>query len=57
MSDTNPEVKTSEYKGSPILSLLINEYQGKPQYLSFGKRKAETILNHLDDIKKFVEEN
>ena len=46
-----PEI--SEYKGKPVLSIPI----GGGFAFSFGSKKAEAILEHLDAIKSFVESN
>lgn len=44
----------SEYKGRPMLVLKRNEEERFP--FSFGLTKAKMILEHLDEIKKFVAE-
>ena len=44
-----------EYKGSPIISL---KKDAEDKYgMSFGVRKARLILEHIDDIREFVEQN
>jgi len=48
-------VERSEYKGNPMLVLKRNEDDKFP--FSFGLNKAKMILESIDDIKKFVEEN
>jgi len=54
MSDeTLTEVKRSEYKGSPVISLPTGWGKG----MTFGMKKAESIIEHIEEIKKFVEEN
>jgi len=45
----------SEYKGKPMLVLKNGEEDKYP--FSFGLGKAKKILEHLDDIRKFVEDN
>lgn len=45
----------SEFKGRPILVLKRNEEEKFP--FSFGLAKAKMILENLEEIKKFVEEN
>ncbi len=45
--------EVSEYKGHQILSLSTGG--GKP--FSFGVKKAQSILEHLEDIKAFVADN
>jgi hypothetical protein len=44
----------SEYKGKPMLVLKSGDEDKFP--FSFGISKARKILEHLEDIKKFVEE-
>ena len=45
----------SEFKGRPVLVLKRSEDEKFP--FSFGLAKAKMILEHLEDIKKFVEES
>lgn len=44
----------SEFKGTPVISL--KEKPEDPYGFTFGKRKAKLIIDHLEDIKRFVEE-
>ena len=48
-------VEKSEFKGKPILVLKRNEEDKYPFY--FGLNKAKLIVDHIEDIKKFVKEN
>ncbi|MFH1230204.1 MAG: hypothetical protein V1709_01765 [Planctomycetota bacterium] len=48
-------IEKSEYKGKPILILKRNEDDKFP--FSFGLSKARLILENIEEIKKFVEEN
>jgi hypothetical protein len=48
-------VEKAEFKGKPILVLKRNEEDRYPFY--FGLSKAQLILEHIEAIKKFVEEN
>lgn len=44
-----------EYKGNAIISLPV---LGSTKYpFTFGLNKAKAVLEYLDDIKKFVEDN
>ena len=43
----------TEFNGKKILEL--KETEEDPYPLKFGTRKAKMILNHAEDIKKFVE--
>ena len=45
----------SEYKGRPMLVLKRSEDEKFP--FSFGMAKAKMILENLEEIKKFVQEN
>ena len=45
----------SEFKGKPMLVLKRSEDEKFP--FSFGMVKAKMILEHLEEIKKFVAEN
>ena len=48
-------VERGEYKGKPLLILKRNEDDKYP--FSFGLSKAKLILENLEAIKQFVEEN
>ena len=48
-------VERSEYRGKPILVLKRSEDDKFP--FSFGLAKAKMILECIEEIKKFVEEN
>jgi len=44
-----------EYKGNAIISLPV---AGSTKYpFTFGLNKAKAILEYLEDIKKFVDDN
>jgi hypothetical protein len=45
----------SEFKGKPMLILKRSEDEKFP--FSFGVTKAKMILEHIEEIKKFVAEN
>jgi hypothetical protein len=44
-----------EFKGNPVITLKQSEED--PFGFTFGLTKAKLILDHLEDIKKFYEEN
>jgi hypothetical protein len=48
-------IEKSEFKGKPMLVLKRNEDDKYP--FSFGLTKAKMMLECIEDIKKFVEEN
>ena len=48
-------VERSEFKGRPILTMKRDEEDKYP--FSFGISKAKLILENIEEIKKFVEEN
>jgi len=50
-------VKNGEYKGFPVLSINYMKDDEERTLISFGVKKAEGILEHSDEIAKFVEEN
>lgn len=55
MSEEKLPVTVGEYKGNQIISLPV---AGSTKYpFTFGLNKAKAILEYLDDIKKFVEDN
>lgn len=48
-------VEESEYKGNPLLVLKNTAEDRYP--FSFGIKKAKLIIEHIEDIKKFVAKN
>jgi len=48
-------VRIGDYKGHPVLSLLKDETDQRP--FTFGLGKARLILDNIEEIRKFVEEN
>lgn len=48
-------IERSEYKGKPILVIKRDENDQYP--FSFGLSKAKLILDNIEEIKKFFEEN
>ena len=53
--NTGNIVERGEYKGKPLLILKGSEDDKYP--FSFGLGKARLILDNIEEIKKFVEEN
>lgn len=48
-------VERSEFKGKPVLILRRNDEDKFP--FSFGLGKARLIIENIEEIKKFVQEN
>ncbi|HOX54284.1 MAG: hypothetical protein PHI86_02285 [Candidatus Omnitrophica bacterium] len=48
-------IERSEFKGKPLIVLKRSEDDQYP--FSFGLSKAKLILENIEEIKKFVEEN
>ena len=48
-------VEFDEYNGNPVIILKRDQNDNYP--FRFGVRKAQIILEHIEDIKKFVKEN
>lgn len=48
-------VEHGEYKGSKVITFKKDETDKFP--FSFGMAKAQIIVDHIEDIKKFVEDN
>ncbi|MBU0501631.1 MAG: hypothetical protein ABIH69_06375 [bacterium] len=48
-------IERSEFKGRPMLVIKSGEDDKFP--FSFGLTKAKKILESIEEIKKFVEEN
>ena len=48
-------VERTEFKGNPVLVIKRSEDDKFP--FSFGVSKAKLIIENIDEIKKFVEEN
>jgi len=47
--------EVSEFKGNKVIVLKRDENDKYP--FSFGVSKAKLVLEHIEHIKKFVEEN
>jgi len=47
--------KRTEYNGNPILEIWLHEHDTRP--FRFGVKKAQWILECIDDIKAFVKDN
>lgn len=45
-------VEESEYKGNPMMVLKNSEEDRYP--FQFGLKKAKLVIEHIEDIKKFV---
>lgn len=50
-------IKEGEYKGYPTLSICYMKDDEEKTLISFGVKKAEGICEHIDDIRKFVDDN
>jgi hypothetical protein len=48
-------VEADNYNGNPVIILKRDENDAYP--FRFGVRKAQLIVEHIDDIKKFVKDN
>lgn len=48
-------IERGEYKGKPLIIIRRSEDDKYP--FSFGVSKAKLILENIEEIKKFVEEN
>ena len=48
-------IEESEYKGNPMIVLKNSEEDRFP--FQFGVKKAKLVLEHVEDIKKFVEKH
>lgn len=48
-------VERSEFKGKPVLIIRRSEDDKYP--FTFGMSKAKMILENLEEIKRFVEDN
>ena len=48
-------VEFDEYRGNKMIVLKRDENDTYP--FRFGLRKAQLIVEHIDDIKKFIKEN
>lgn len=48
-------IEKTEFKGKPVISIKRSEDDRFP--FSFGLSKAKLILENIEEIKKFVEEN
>lgn len=51
----NTYTKKGEYKGSPVLSICYMRDGEERTLVSFGRRKADAICDHIDEIRVFAE--
>ena len=47
----------STYKGSPVIAIMKDINAPDYHRFSFGVLKARLIVDNIEDIKKFLEEN
>lgn len=50
---SNYTTETGEFKGNKTISII----NGEKRVVSFGIKKAQAIIENIEAIKKFVEEN
>ena len=55
MVNEKPEAQIGEYKGSPVITIFINDNENYK--FTFGLGKAKAIISYLDDIKEFIKQN
>jgi len=48
-------IEFDEYRGNKMIVLKRDKNDTYP--FRFGLRKAQLIIEHIDDIKKFIKEN
>ena len=48
-------VEESEYKGNPMIVLKNGDDDRYP--FQFGMKKAKLVIEHIEDIKKFVKKH
>ncbi len=48
-------LEVEEYNGNPVIALKRDEDDNYP--FRFGLRKAQLILDNIEEIKKFVKEH
>jgi len=48
-------VERTEYKGKPVMTIRRDENDKFP--FSFGITKAKMILENIEEVKRFVEDN
>lgn len=58
MENNKTVIEKGEYLGKPIVSIfpVIDGQVVRKPIISFGKKKAEAILNHVEEIKNFLNE-
>lgn len=59
--ELNTVTEVSTFNGKPLLQIWKADEKGekKGEYplISFGSQKAQAIVKHADEIKKFAEDN
>lgn len=55
MPDFKPYVEYGEYNGNETITVVCNEYKGKREQVTMGKRKARAVVDCIKDIMEFVD--
>jgi len=53
--ESAPEVLEGEYRGNPMMIIRTSPQDKFP--FQFGVRKARLIVDHIDDIRTFMEKH
>ncbi len=57
MSNGKPRFEAGEYKGFPVGTVYTgHSYQGKAESVTAGKRKWRAVLECIDDIRAWLDD-
>ncbi|HEY0090343.1 MAG TPA: hypothetical protein VGB37_15950 [Candidatus Lokiarchaeia archaeon] len=48
-------VEFDNFNGNPVI--ILKRSENDPYPFRFGVKKAQLVIDHIDDIKKFIKEN
>lgn len=48
------DVTFETFKKHKLICIPVGEYKDEIQYVKFGVKKAKAILDHIDEIERFV---
>lgn len=60
MSNNETKVMENDFKGTPMFSIFEFDKEGNKNFkplVNMGMKKAKLVLKHVEELKKYVQEN
>lgn len=48
--------QTDTFKGHEVCKIYTGEYNGEPQFLMMGLKKAQAVLENIDRLRQWVDQ-